>query len=307
VAQGGILTERQALRLLADRGRLAQAAGRALNAAEIDLLVESWADPNAGPTVADVALLDELRVLLGPPPKRHRRRVQALEPQEWSDTPRRGEHYDEYAHIVIDEAQDLSPLQWRMVGRRGKYASWTVVGDPLQSSWPDPAEAESARTSAVGPRTQRRQFQLRTNYRNSAEIFELAAQVVTDVATPGQLPHAVRSTGVKPSVRVMDPSELADGLRVAARQLLDEMDGTVGVITSSGRLPRTRELLADVTDERLHIVDGLEAKGLEYDAVVLVEPTELVTESTTGPRTLYVALTRATQRLTVLTSDPAWP
>jgi DNA helicase IV len=54
-------------------------------------------------------------------------------------------------------------------------------------------------------------------------------------------------------------------------------------------------------------VDGIEAKGLEYDAVVLVEPTELVTESTTGPRTLYVALTRATQRLTVLTSDPAWP
>lgn len=302
-----ILTEREALRLLSDRDRLARAAGRALNAAEIDLLVESWADQDAAPTVADVALLDELRVLLGPPPKRHRRRLQAMGHQEWSETPRRGEHYDEYAHIVIDEAQDLSPMQWRMVGRRGKYASWTVVGDPLQSSWPDPAEAEAARTSAVGARTQRHQFQLRTNYRNSAEIFELAAQVVTDVATPGQLPHAVRTTGVKPSVRVMDPSELTEGLRVAARQLLDEVDGTVGVITSSSRVAMTRELLADVTDERLHIVDGLEAKGLEYDAVVLVEPTELVTESTTGPRTLYVALTRATQRLTVLTTDPAWP
>jgi hypothetical protein len=85
------------------------------------------------------------------------------------------------------------------------------------------------------------------------------------------------------------------------------MDGTVGVITSAARLDEARIALADVTDERMNIVDGIEAKGLEYDAVVLVEPTELVAESTTGPRTLYVALTRATQRLTVLTSDQTWP
>ncbi|HEX6355280.1 HelD family protein [Actinophytocola sp.] len=304
-----IQTEREALRLLADRDRLARAAGRALKSDEIDALVASWADSTAGPTVADVALLDELRVLLGPPPKRHQRRTAQLaaEQQEWSEGPRRPEHYDEYSHIVVDEAQDLSPMQWRMVGRRGKYASWTVVGDPVQSSWPDPDEAASASAAALGARAQRKHFQLRTNYRNSAEIFELAAQVVTDVARPDQLPHAVRSTGVKPSVRVVDPSELAESLRVATAQLLDEMDGTVGVITASGRLTEAREVLADVTDERLHVVDGIEAKGLEYDAVVLVEPTELVTESTTGPRTLYVALTRATQRLTVLTSDPAWP
>jgi DNA helicase IV len=301
-----ILTEQEALRLLADRDRLRRAAGRSLSPAEVDALVESWADPSAGPTVADVALLDELRVLLGPPPKRHRRRARAENPN-WSPSPRRGEHYDEYSHIVVDEAQDLSPMQWRMIGRRGKYASWTVVGDPVQSSWPDPAEAEQARVSAVGPRAPRRQFQLRTNYRNSAEIFELAAQVVTDVSTPDQLPHAVRSTGVKPSVRVIDQPELADALRFAARQLLDEMDGTVGVITSTGRLAEARSMLTAITDERLSVVDGIEAKGLEYDAVVLVEPTELVTESTTGPRTLYVALTRATQRLTVLTSDPDWP
>jgi hypothetical protein len=303
-----ILTEWEALRLLADQDRLAQVAGRALSPAEVELLAGSWSDPTVGPTVADVALLDELRVLLGPLPKRHRRR-RAAETQAhgWSDGNRRAEHYDEYSHIVIDEAQDLSPMQWRMVGRRGKYASWTVVGDPVQSSWPDPAEAESARTSAVGARTTRRQFQLRTNYRNSAEIFELAAQVVHDVATQDQLPKAVRSTGVKPSVRVIDQAELADSLRTATQQLLDEMDGTVGVITSATRLGQARDVLADLTDDRLSIVDGIEAKGLEYDAVVLVEPTELVAESTTGPRTLYVALTRATQRLTVLTSDPAWP
>ena len=220
---------------------------------------------------------------------------------------RRTEHYDEYSHIVVDEAQDLSPMQWRMVGRRGKYASWTVVGDPVQSSWPDPAEAETARTSALGPRTTHRRFTLATNYRNSAEIFELAAHVVGDVATPAQLPTAVRSTGVKPAIRTLAAAELPAAVRTAADELLSDVDGTVGVITATGRVAAVRAALSDVEDERLSVVDGVEAKGLEYDAVVLVEPNELVTESTTGPRTLYVALTRATQRLTVLTTDPSWP
>ncbi|HEX2133981.1 MAG TPA: ATP-binding domain-containing protein [Actinophytocola sp.] len=308
-----ILTAAEVLGWLADRDRIADAAGRSLSAAEVELLADSWTAP-AGATVADVALLDELRVLLGPPPKRHRRRAAAREAElrawgEGGDTPtyRRAEHYDEYSHIVVDEAQDLSPMQWRMVGRRGRYASWTIVGDPVQSSWPDPAEAESARTSALGARTTRRRFTLGTNYRNSAEIFELAAQVVTDVSTPDQLPRAVRSTGVKPAVRAVAPAELVAAILPEAHTLLSEVDGTVGVITPTGRLTDIRAALSDVDDSRLSVVDGLEAKGLEYDAVVLVEPRELVSESTTGPRTLYVALTRATQRLTVLTTDPSWP
>ena len=306
-----ILTAAEVLAWFADRERLAAAAGRALSAAEVDLLASSWTDP-PGPTVADVALLDELRVLLGPPPRRHRRRTaqQAAELAAWGeDAPayRRTAHYDEYSHIVVDEARDLSPMQWRLVGRRSKYASWTVVGDPVQSSWPDPAEAESARMSALGPRTSHRRFTLATNYRNSAEIFELAAQVVGDVSTPDQLPTAVRSTGVKPAIRAVASAELPAAVRTAADELLSDVDGTVGVITATGRVAAVRAALSDVEDERLSVVDGVEAKGLEYDAVVLVEPNELVTESTTGPRTLYVALTRATQRLTVLTTDPSWP
>ncbi|OLF09635.1 HelD family protein [Actinophytocola xanthii] len=308
-----ILTPTEVLGWFADRDRLAAAAGRALSPAEVGLLAASFSSPT-GPTVADIALLDELRVLLGPPPKRHRRRAaaQAAELRAWGERPdaptyRRTEHYDEYSHIVVDEAQDLSPMQWRMVGRRGRYASWTIVGDPVQSSWPDPDEAESARASALGARTTRRRFALGTNYRNSAEIFELAAQVVADVSTPDQLPTAVRSTGVKPSVRAVAPEELVAATLPEATSLLSEVDGTVGVITSTGRLAEVRAALSDLDDPRLSVVDGVEAKGLEYDAVVLVEPTELVTESTTGPRTLYVALTRATQRLTVLTTDPSWP
>jgi DNA helicase IV len=307
-----ILTAAEVLSWFTDRERLADAAGRALSAPEAEMLASSWAS-STGPTFADVALLDELRVLLGQPTRRHRRRA-AQEAAElaatWGgETPayRRTEHYDEYSHIVVDEAQDLSPMQWRMVARRGKYASWTVVGDPVQSSWPDPAEAESARLSALGPRTTRRRFTLATNYRNSAEIFELAAQVVGDVSTPDQLPTAVRSTGVKPAIRTLAAAELPAAVRTAADELLSDVDGTVGVIAATSRVAEVRAALSDMDDERLSVVDGVEAKGLEYDAVVLVEPNELVTESTTGPRTLYVALTRATQRLTVLTTDPSWP
>jgi DNA helicase IV len=306
-----ILTAEEVLGWFADRDRLAAAAGRALSTHEVELLAASWA-AGGEPTVADVALLDELRVLLGTPPKRHRRRVaqQAAELAAWGEASggyRRTRHYDEYSHIVIDEAQDLSPMQWRLVGRRGRYASWTIVGDPVQSSWPDPAEAETAQSAALGARTTRRRFTLRTNYRNSAEIFELAAMVVGDVATADQLPTAVRSTGVKPSVRALSEAELPAAVRAAADELLADVDGTVGVITATSRIAAVRAALSDVDDDRLSVVDGLEAKGLEYDAVVLVEPHELVTESTTGPRTLYVALTRATQRLTVLTTDPSWP
>jgi len=308
-----LLEPAEVLAWLGDRERLARAAGSVLSAAEVTALAESWANQDSDPTVADVALLDELRVLLGTPPKRRRRRpdrhiseLLPLSERQTRSAYSRPAHYDEYSHIVVDEAQDLSPMQWRMIGRRGRYASWTVVGDPVQSAWPDPAEAERARIGALGPRTPRRLFTLRTNYRNSAEIFGLAARVVGEVASADQLPVAVRSTGVEPTVRVVTPGALPDSLVTAAKELLSDVDGTVGVITSAGRLEAARSIVASLDPDRLHVVDGLEAKGLEYDAVVVVEPTELIAESTTGPRTLYVALTRATQRLTVLTTDPSW-
>jgi DNA helicase IV len=308
-----LLEPAEVLGWLGDRDRLARAAGNLLSAGEVTALAASWANREAGPSVADVALLDELRGLLGTPPKRRRRRAdQSVELRTWSDRQasapyRRPNNYDEYSHVVVDEAQDLSPMQWRMIGRRGRYASWTIVGDPVQSSWPDPAEAEQARISALGPRTNRRRFTLRTNYRNSAEIFSLAARVVDSVATDDQLPHAVRSTGIEPTVRHVRADELADSVVASAKELLAEVDGTIGVITSAARTEAIRCLLDGMDPVRLRVVDGLEAKGLEYDAVVVVEPTELVAESTTGPRTLYVALTRATQRLTVVTTQPRWP
>ncbi|MGH3623577.1 MAG: HelD family protein, partial [Sciscionella sp.] len=215
-------TPQEVLGSLADPAVLQRAAGRTLRPEEVSLLAASWwqATEGDGWSVADAALLDELRVLLGQPPKRRRQGPARYRPRD----------YDEYAHIVVDEAQDLSPMQWRMIGRRGSYASWTVVGDPVQSSWPDPNEAAEAADHAFGASTTKRTFTLRTNYRNSAEIFALAADVVTGVASAEDLPKAVRSTGIDPVVRVS--GDLAADTRAAVAELRASVEGTVGVITA---------------------------------------------------------------------------
>jgi DNA helicase IV len=285
----------EVLRWLGDERQLASVAGRWLSADQVAALSASWrpVSEDAEPdwSVADVALLDELRVLAG-------------EPGEG----RRGREFF-YGHVILDEAQDLSPMQWRMVGRRGQYGSWTIVGDPAQSSWPHPDEAEKAREAALGKVKTRRRFQLTTNYRNSAEIFELAASVVRDVVAPVELPKPVRSTGWPPSIRRVTPAELADACRTAVDEMLGAVEGTVGVISAMDRRAEVSGWLADrlaAEQPRLRVAGSLEAKGLEYDAVVLVEPVELVAESSTGRRALYVALTRATQRLVVLSGDESW-
>ncbi|WP_033295271.1 HelD family protein [Amycolatopsis jejuensis] len=303
-----VLYPAQVLKWLGDEKRLTAVAKGVLSRTEISLLAADFADRSRGWSVADIALLDELRVLVGPESKRRRRQtVVEVQPERGGGgAPHRPEHYDEYSHVVVDESQDLSPMQWRMVGRRGKYASWTVVGDPVQSSWPDPAEAAQARDQAFGVKTARRRYTLRTNYRNSAEIFDLAAKVVAGHAQADELPKAVRTTGIEPEVRPVDRAALATATQAAVKELLGAVEGTVGVITAMARVEEVEGWLTGHSDERLKVVGSLDSKGLEYDAVALVEPMDLVTESSTGRRVLYVALTRATQQLIVLTSDPDW-
>ncbi|CAM5681022.1 hypothetical protein SVIOM74S_04106 [Streptomyces violarus] len=199
----------------------------------------------------------------------------------------------EYAHVIVDEAQDLTPMQWRMVGRRGRHATWTVVGDPAQSSWSDPDEAAQARDEALGTRPRRR-FELTVNYRNPAEIAELASKVLA-LAMPGSAsPKAVRSTGVEPRFTVVDDT-LAETVRAEAARLLERVDGTVGVVVAMQRREEARRWLAGLGD-RVVALGSLEAKGLEYDATVVVSPAEIADESPAGLRVLYVALTRATRQ-----------
>lgn len=318
------LTPRRVLAAMADEKRLARWSRRILNQGEARRLARSLrrldaADGSGPVSVHDVALLDELQALLGTVvrPKRKREMdpldqlsgLEELMPQreetQWERAERLAAERTEYAHVIVDEAQDLTPMQWRMVGRRGRHATWTIVGDPAQSSWSDPDEASAARDEALGSRPRRR-FTLTVNYRNPAEIAELAAKVLA-LAMPGmESPSAVRSTGVVPRFVPVAGGDLAATVREEARRLLAEVDGTVGVVVAMGRRAQAREWLAEL-GERVVALGSLEAKGLEYDATVVVSPAEIADESPAGLRVLYVALTRATQQLTVVSGERDMP
>jgi hypothetical protein len=313
------LTPMRVLRWLAPPSRLRAYANGILSREEIAMLQGSFdALAEHGPTIADVALLDELDELMGRPkqPARKQRdpfhvRDGVRELTTFADrqaaartVPPRDDDYREYAHVVVDEAQDVSPMQWRMIGRRGSYASWTIVGDPAQTAWAgDPAELDRARDRALGSR-RRNTYALTTNYRNSSEIFAEAASVIRTIMPDLALPTAVRSTGVPPVDLVTDAASLPMAVREAAEKQLADVDGTVGVITPVPRRDEVAGWVAGLPD-RLQVVTALEAKGMEYDAVVLVSPAEIAVDEA-GIRTLYVALSRATQRLTTVGTDPDW-
>ncbi|MGC4796979.1 HelD family protein [Micromonospora saelicesensis] len=312
------LHPRHVLGWLAQPDRLRRYAGGILSSAEIRLLNAAYRNlDSAGLTIADVALLDELDALLGKPaqPARARRDPFQLaggvrELSTLGERQRaaraaareRPEDYRDYAHVVVDEAQDVSPMQWRMIGRRGRLASWTVVGDPAQTAWTgDPDELDRARDQALG-RRKRHDFTLTTNYRNSAEIFAVAAAEIRRLYPDLPLPTAVRSTGVEPVELVVPPTGLETATVEAAAGLLAEVEGTVGVITPVPRRDEVAGWLGALGAPRLQVVTSLEAKGMEYDGVVLVAPSEIRADPGAGVRTLYVALSRATQRLTTI--DP---
>lgn len=325
------------LRWLGDRDRLARYAGGILSSTEIHALADTIpgspdtpeardTPPKAGRTlppelsVADVALLDELGEHLGEPPKPRRVKVDPFQVAEgvrevttFADRMsaartapvERPDDYRDYAHIVVDEAQDVSPMQWRMIARRGPHASWTVVGDPAQSAWPDAAEARRSMRAALSGR-QRHEYILTTNYRNSKEIFDLAARVIRRAEPTIDLPRAVRHGGVPPQLHRVDPDQLSAAVRSAALTLLNEVAGTVGVIAAMADAKRVADWFADLTSDRLQVVGSLHAKGMEYDGVVVVEPDLIRDEGRSGVRTLYVALSRATQRLITVETHGSW-
>ncbi|MDN0197152.1 UvrD-helicase domain-containing protein [Streptomyces sp. S.PNR 29] len=306
------LTPGAVLTAMSDERRLGRWARRILNPGEVRRVARSL--KRDGHSVHDVAMLDELQAILGSPARPRRKReldpleqltgLEELMPVREETQRERAERLaqerTEYAHVIVDEAQDLTPMQWRMVGRRGRHATWTVVGDPAQSSWSDPDEAAAARDEALGTRPRRR-FELTVNYRNPAEIAELASKVLA-LAMPGsRSPRAVRSTGVQPRFEVVRESP-AQTVREEAARLLDRVDGTVGVVVAMNRREEARRWLAGLGD-RVVALGSLEAKGLEYDATVVFSPAEIADESPAGLRVLYVALTRATQQLTVVSGD----
>ena len=315
-----------ALARLADVELLKKISASVLSDAECELVSASYRDATDW-TAADGALLDELVHLLGPLPVLDEEEVpglsdldadmqevfttaDVLSPAVRETDPFELPH-ETYAHLLIDEAQDVSPMQWRMLRRRGASASWTIVGDPAQSSWTDTAEADRAIEGIIGTAPVRH-FRLSTNYRSPSEVFDLAAKVVVADFPDADLPTAVRSTGHEPRLTVSadaapeNPTISAAMINIV-RSLLEEVEGTVGVICP----PSTKDQLAAQLEqarlpgaERVVVITAQQAKGLEYDAVLVITPDDIVTESPGGVRALYVALTRPTQRLVTLDAAP---
>ena len=232
-----------------------------------------------------------------------------------------------YGHVIVDEAQELSAMAWRMVMRRIPTRSLTVVGDVAQRG-----SAAGARSWAqmLDPYVKGRWHEelLTVNYRTPAEIMAVAADALASVAPGEEPPESVREEGVLPrAVKIPDspsassapsasPASLASlaSLATGAAAVVEEEaaeladSGRLAVIAPAARIGElARVLPAAVPGDRPEVLDSPvalltvgQAKGLEFDRVVLVDPAGILAQSPAGGHDLYVALTRATHRLTVV-------
>ena len=200
-----------------------------------------------------------------------------------------------FGHVIVDEAQDLTPMQWRMVTRRARGGSMTIVGDLAQRSVGEPGAWRDHLPPAIADFAYR---ELTINYRSPAEINDLAARVLAELApdlTPGK---SIRSVGETPQFEEV-ASLNAELARVVQREVAVLDAGNLAVIGFD--LPGS---IPDVDDAIL--LDPWQAKGLEFDVVVLVEPARYLEEAH-GLSHLFVALTRSTRRLVILHEQPLPP
>ncbi len=263
-------------------------------------------------TAADAALVDEARHLLGP-------RDGGSE-----EVPRR------YGHIVVDEVQDLSPMQLRMLTRRSLSGSMTVVGDIAQATGPWTPESWDAITTHLPKGRAARTVELSVSYRTPAEVLEVAAALLAVAAPDLTPPRPVRRAGSAP--RLLEVTG-ADGSRegateadlvhlVAASAAEDLAAVTPGRVAIIAPTQLVSGLTRGLTDSGVPAVAAWDlgraglgapivvlaagsANGLEFDSVVVVEPGIIAGETARGLRTLYVALTRPTRRLTVVAWHPS--
>jgi DNA helicase IV len=248
-------------------------------------------------TKDDVPLLDEALELLGPRPKH----VEA-------DSVRT------YGHIVVDEAQDLTPMELRVLDRRSLNGSMTIVGDIAQATGAWPHDDWESVLSDLPDRRPPRREELTIGYRVPGPIMDLASRVLR-LAAPGLTPpRSIRHTGEPPRlVRVEQPA-LDDELVACVRHELAEIGaGNVGVIVPQSMADGADDVLDRAgiehgratrqgLDRQVTVVPVDLAKGLELDAVIVVEPARILHEQVRGAQSLYVALTRSTKRLTLLYS-----
>ncbi|HEU5389180.1 MAG TPA: ATP-binding domain-containing protein [Streptosporangiaceae bacterium] len=216
-----------------------------------------------------------------------------------------------FGHVIVDEAQELSPMAWRLLARRCPARSMTIVGDVAQTGGPAGTTSwERVLEPLAGDRW--RLAQLTVNYRTPAEIMAATADLLAAIDPGQQQPRSVRETGVRPWRMAVDalPVALAS---VTAREATG--GGHLAVIVPDAQVRELGEAVAgaapgmsfgdrpDLTSE-IVLLGARQAKGLEFDSVLIADPAAILAASPRGRNDLYVAMTRSTQRLGVLHPGP---
>lgn len=278
-------TPQKALDELVSSPALARAARGVLSPAEVGLLTKP--EDQTGFTEADLPLLDEFSTLLD------------------GDEERRN-----YRHIVVDEVQDLSAMQLRMLKRRSSNGSMTVVGDLAQTTGLESRKDWDEILTHLPNRRPPRLCELTVNYRTPSEIMDLAALLLASVKSP----RSIRSSGRPPVFMPTQPDKLGEGTAAAMRAVKDQ-PGTAAVIVPGSLYDHLASALTKASlkfgeagkhglSEKITITAVELVKGLEFDYVIVVEPSRIAGESPQGLHALYVALTRATQTLTLVHAEP---
>jgi DNA helicase IV len=330
---------------------LLRAAGQGLfSDAELELLVRkrSATLEEIEWTKADAALIDEARVLLGPR-KRPRPVIKSADNgildgidldayagdvraaalrEAQRNAPQQSTELDEaefvtYGHIVVDEAQDLSPMELRVLKRRDLTGSMTIVGDMGQATTASSSASWNSVLEVLDPRRAPNRVDLTVSYRTPEEVLDFAAPTLLR-ATPGLVPpRPVRRAGFRPIVETVSADDFASTLvRAVKREVEAVAPGRVAVIVTARRVVEIMEILntngVEAVDPRdseskglgadLVVLSAEGANGLEFDAVVVVEPAQITSRGSEDPtrstprglRTLYVAMTRPTRRLAIV-------
>jgi DNA helicase IV len=281
------------LRLLTDSDFLATSAQGILTDGEqatISMTKPARSVSAARWTLADVILIDEAADLL-------------------NRTPSLG-------HVIVDEAQDLSAMQLRAVGRRATTGSVTVLGDLAQATTPWATRSWATSLRHLG-HPQATMDELVAGFRVPGAVIDFAARLLPTIAPALTPPHSIRRHRGELGLRHEAQTESA--LITATTQALDN-EGTVGVIVADAAVARVRKLFeregirydllgedVQIFDSRVDLVPATFAKGLEFDHVVLLEPADIVTgepDQVTGLRRLYVCLTRAVTSLVIVHAGP---
>jgi hypothetical protein len=248
------------------------------------------------------------------------------------------DRFPSLAHVVLDEAQDLSAMQYRAVGRRCSTGSVTVLGDIAQGTtpWATPSWSETLRHLGKPEAVLE---ELTLGFRVPRQIIEFAARLLPAAAPGLQPPTSVRQAGGSLEIDRLDAAgDLDEAAALAVLTALDLHEGSIGLITADARVAAAARaleaagiehsvlgsepaappiegateteaelvgsLLSETVGPRVVVVPAALAKGLEYDQVIVLEPAEIVAAEPRGLRRLYVVLTRAVSRLHVLHVDP---